>query len=299
MKLNKFQILLFRINCKLQKRKYAKMPAIGQRTQITRSGKPPVNVILHPPKNQSDKAPVFVQIHGGAWVGLDAVMDEEYCQRISNELGAYVVNINYKKLNEKPFPYQQMEVVDTVKWLIANAEKLNIDPNRIVISGGSAGGHITAGAAIMLAEEGIQIAGQIMEVPFLDFISGTSDEKENTWDLARQLLEEFSKDLPMDHRIVSPLRAPDEVLKKVCPAVVIVCGRDILHEQGQAYAARLEALGVDTQLKMYENGTHGFGVDDSLPEDAKQAQPILREECYQYKKEMMLYLWNKAMERAK
>ena len=177
MKLNKFQILLFRINCKLQKRKYAKMPAIGQRTQIKRSGKPPVNVILHPPKNQSGKAPVFVQIHGGAWVGLDAVMDEEYCQRICDELGAYVVNINYKKLNEKPFPYQQTEVVDTVKWLIANAEKLNIDPNRIVISGGSAGGHITAGAAIMLAEEGIQIAGQIMEVPFLDFISGTSDEK--------------------------------------------------------------------------------------------------------------------------
>ncbi len=97
---------------------------------------------------------------------------------------------------------------------------------------------------------------------------------------------------------MSPLRAPDEVLKKVCPAVVIVCGRDILHEQGQAYAARLEALGVDTQLKMYENGTHGFGVDDSLPEDAKQAQPILREECYQYKKEMMQYLWNRAKENA-
>ena len=101
----------------------------------------------------------------------------------------------------------------------------------------------------------------------------------------------------MDHRIVSPLRAPDDVLKKVCPAAVIVCGRDILHGQGQAYAARLEALGVDTQLKMYKNGTHGFGVDDSLPEDAKQAQPILREECFQYKKEMMQYLWNKAMER--
>ena len=294
MKLSKFQIFLFRINCKIQKRKYAKMPAIGQRTEIQREGKPPVNVILHAPKNPGGKAPVFVQIHGGAWVGLDAVVDEEYCQRICDELGAYVVNINYKKLNEKPFPYQQTEVVDTVKWLIANAQKLNIDPNRTVISGGSAGGHITAGTAIMLAEEGICIAGQIMEVPFLDFISGISDEKENAWDLARQLLEEFSKDLPMDHRVVSPLRAPDEVLKKVCPAVVIVCGRDILHEQGQAYAARLEAVGVDTHLKMYENGTHGFGIDDSLPEGAKQAQPILREECFQYKKEMMQYLWTLA-----
>jgi acetyl esterase/lipase len=82
----------------------------------------------------------------------------------------------------------------------------------------------------------------------------------------------------------------------VCPAVVIVCGRDILHEQGQAYAARLKASGVDTKLKMYENGTHGFGADESLPEDAKQAQPILREECFQYKKEMMQYLWNRAKE---
>ena len=38
--------------------------------------------------------------------------------------------------------------------------------------------------------------------------------------------------------------------------------------------------------------------DDSLPENAKQAQPILREECFQYKKEMMQYLWNRAKENA-
>ena len=64
---------------------YATDPVIGQRAKIEREGKEPVDVILYFPKEQKN-APVFVQIHGGAWVGLDAVDDDRYCQRLSEEL---------------------------------------------------------------------------------------------------------------------------------------------------------------------------------------------------------------------
>ncbi len=50
-----------------------------------------------------------------------------------------MVNVNYKRLYDKSFPYPQEEVVDTVKWLKAHAKQLGIDPDRIILSGGSAG----------------------------------------------------------------------------------------------------------------------------------------------------------------
>lgn len=93
---------------------YQAEKAIGNRDLIQRPGKESVEVILYRPKEIAHM-PVFVQIHGGAWVGMDAVDDDEYCARISRELGAFVVNINYQRLYEKPFPYAQGECVDVVK----------------------------------------------------------------------------------------------------------------------------------------------------------------------------------------
>ena len=135
---------------------------IGKRGVIERDGKNPVEVIFYYPEKQ-ENMPVFVQVHGGGWVGMDAVDDDAYCDRLSKELGAFVVNVNYKRLYEESFPYCQEEVADVVRWLKKNAESLSIDPDRIVVSGGSAGGHITAGAAILLAHDGIEIAGQVIE----------------------------------------------------------------------------------------------------------------------------------------
>lgn len=91
--------------------------------------------------------PVFVQIHGGAWVGMDAVDDDRYCLRLSKELGALVVNVNYKRLYEHSFPYAHEEIVDTVKWLRENAEILRIDPKKIVLSVAAQAATLRQGAA--------------------------------------------------------------------------------------------------------------------------------------------------------
>ena len=106
------------MNAKFRKvnKHYATDYIFGERTYIPRKGKDPVEVLLYYP-SKMENMPVFVQIHGGAWVGMDAVDDDRYCQRLSEELGAFVVNVNYKRLYDKSFPYPQEEVVDTVKWL--------------------------------------------------------------------------------------------------------------------------------------------------------------------------------------
>ncbi len=236
-----------------------------------------------------------MQIHGGAWVGMDAVDDDRYCQRLSEDLGAFVVNVNYRRLYDKSFPYPQEEVVDTVKWLKENAEELGIDENKIVISGGSAGGHLTAGAAIMLAKQGIKIAGQIMEVPFLDFTGTIPIDFPEGNGLYDMMFELYPPQIPLDSEVLSPAaRIREETLNKLSPAVIIVCGRDPLHPQGEHYAKLLKEHGKLIELKKYEEGYHGFGTDKA---EEMPLQNRLREDCYKYKVEKARELFQTADQR--
>lgn len=267
---------------------YKTDPVVGERTSIPREGKDPVEVLFYYPENR-ENMPVFVQIHGGAWVGLDAVDDDRYCQRLSRELGAFVVNVNYKRLYEKSFPYPQEEVVDTVKWLKAHATQLGIDPDRIVLSGGSAGGHLTAGAAILLAQEKISIAGQIMEVPFLDFTNSVPIDFPEGDQLYSMMFSLYPPKLPLDDEVLSPVASIREsTLKELSPAVIIVCGRDPLHPQGERYAEMLKAHGKLLELKKYQDGYHGFGTDKA---EEKPEQDKFREDCFRFKVEKARQLY--------
>ncbi len=275
-------------------RHYATDPVVGQRAKIERKGKEPVEVLFYFPE-KTEKVPVFVQIHGGAWVGMDAVDDDRYCKRLSEDLGAFVVNVNYKRLYDKSFPYPQEEVVDTVKWLKENAEELGIDPEKIILSGGSAGGHLTAGAAILLAKENIQIAGQIMEVPFLDFTGTIPIDFPEGNKLYDMMFELYPPQIPLDSEELSPAaKISEETLDKLSKAVVIVCGKDPLHPQGIHYAELLKKHGKLLDLKMYEEGYHGFGTDKA---EEMPLQNRLREDCYKYKVEKARELFQMADQR--
>ncbi|MBR2812550.1 MAG: alpha/beta hydrolase fold domain-containing protein, partial [Solobacterium sp.] len=170
-----------------------------------------------------------------------------------------------------------------------HAEQLGIDPDRIVLSGGSAGGHLTAGAAIMLAKEDIQIAGQIMEVPFLDFTGSIPIDFPEGNKLYDMMFALYPPEIPLDSEVLSPAaKISEETLEKLSPAVVIVCGKDPLHPQGEHYAQLLREHGKLVDLKKYEDGYHGFGTDKA---EEMPLQNRLREDCFRYKTDMARRLY--------
>lgn len=288
MALAAFKSVILKARLKRANKHYKTDPVIGERASIARDGKEPVEVIFYYPEKR-ENMPVFVQIHGGGWVGMDAVDDDRYCHRLAKELDAFVVNVNYKRLYERGFPYPQEEIVDTVRWLKRNASQLGIDPDKIVLSGGSAGGHIAAGASILLAQQGIGIAGQLMEVPFLDFTGEIKIDFPQGEKLFKLMFEVCPSQMPIDSEVLSPAaKASDETLGKVAPAVIIVCGRDPLHPQGERYAQRLKAHGKLVDLKMYQDGYHGFGTEKT---EEKPEQDKMREDCFRYKVEQTKRLY--------
>ena len=99
--------------------------------------------------------------------------------------------------------------------------------------------------------------------------------------LYRLMFEVCPPKVPIDSELISPAaRIKDETIEILSPAVIIVCGKDPLHPQGEHYAALLKKHGKLHDIIKYERGYHGFGTER---EDEKEEQDHLREECFEYK----------------
>ena len=231
---------------------------------VPRTDAAPVMTYLHRPTCGGENLPVVFNVHGGAWVGGDALLLDTQSQEMANRLGAMVVNINYIKADVKPFPYAQYEVRDTVLYFVRHAQEYGIDTSKLALMGYSAGGHLCACAAQLLSEEGVQLSCQVLCYPFLDFTFAGEANNEMA-DGMKGIGEIFFPALSRTDPLVSPGLLPDEKLRKVAPAIIITCGQDVLKPQADAYEIRLKAAGVNVQLFDYPESQHGF-LECNYPE---------------------------------
>ncbi len=164
---------------KLLKR-LAAFPTKGKKFMVPRAGAAPVMTYLYHPAAVGENLPVVFNVHGGAWVGGDALLLDTQSQEMADRLGAMVVNINYIKADVKPFPYAQYEVRDTVRYFAEHFAEYGMDPGRFALMGYSAGGHLCACAAQLLKADNISISCQVLCYPFLDFTFGQEKKVETS-----------------------------------------------------------------------------------------------------------------------
>ena len=129
---------------------------LGRRIRMEREGLRPVDAILHRP-DFGEKLPVIFNMHGGAWIGGDAVLMETFCEKLAREIPAVVVNVNYQKADVESFPYAMDEVVFAAKYMAAHADEYGIDAGRVALLGDSSGGHTVAMGALCGSEERMNI----------------------------------------------------------------------------------------------------------------------------------------------
>lgn len=228
----------------------AQKPTSGERYTFAREGLPGVAAILYRPKAATGgPLPVVFNLHGGAWIGGDAILMESFCQLLADRLPALVVNLNYTKADVQPLPFAQYELRDAVLQLAADADSWGADAARVVVGGHSAGAHIAAGAAMLLRDAGFALAGQLLVYPATDPAPQSPHDP-----LFRLLFANGGLKEPW----ASPLRAPDDCLRGLAPALGIFCGRDELREQGMTYFERLKQNGVPTDTVEYPKAEHGF-----------------------------------------
>jgi acetyl esterase/lipase len=107
------------------------------------------------------KKPTLLYIHGGGWVGGSKD------QRAFNFLpyvfrNWVVISINYRLAQDAKAPAAVGDCLSALEWIHANAENYEIDPDRIVVSGGSAGGHLSLLTGML--RKGDQLCGGKLKV---------------------------------------------------------------------------------------------------------------------------------------
>jgi len=287
-----------------QKKIRKKQPWIGRQHMVKRPGLADVEVFLYEPEEQrSESLPVMFNVHGGAWVGGDATLLDTQSQQLADMLHAFVVNINYKKLDQHPFPYPQAEVKDVVLYFSEHAAEYGLDQKRFNLIGYSAGGHICAGAAMLLRDAHFPLCCQILCYPFLDFHIFDGGSALGMDAKTIRLMEEifYRGGVHKDDSLMSPGAAPQAVLTGLAPAELLLCGPDALYQQGIDYQKHLQDAGVEAQLKVFEESTHGF-LESNYPEgrDAlDEKQKAMREECFAYLAGRMPQIWRHHDEKRK
>lgn len=272
----------------------------GQKFMVPRENAKPVMTYLYRPSGVGENLPVIFNVHGGAWVGGDALLLDTQSQEMADCLGAMVVNINYVKADVKPFPYAQYEIRDTICYFADHAKEYNIDTQRFAVIGYSAGGHLSACAAQLLQQDGFRLSCQVLCYPFLDFTfrGETNNEMKDTLAGLEGLNQVFFPNLEATNPLVSPGLIPEQRLKKLPPAIIVTCGQDALKTHADRYATRLREAGVPVHLLDYPDSVHGF-LECNFPETAdgneakSPTQKTLCDQCEQDIAQILRQIWDK------
>ena len=208
--------------------------------------------------------PAMLYFHGSGWVVLNIDICDSFSRAYANRSGAAIVAVNYQKAPEHKFPVPFDDCWAATEWVFANAEELGFDPDRIGVSGDSAGGNLAAATALKARDVGgPSLKCQVLVYPVTDYgWDGPSYEANaEGYVLQRATMEWFwthyvNSPVDGDNPFVSPLRASDH--SGLAPALVIGAEFDPLLDDARNYADKLEAAGVPVTYSEYAGMIHGF-----------------------------------------
>jgi acetyl esterase len=120
--------------------------------------------------SRSSPRPALLHLHGGGFSAGTPTGRDPLLMLIADRSDAVIFDLDYSMIPERTFPQPVLEAAAAVATLHQQAAAWDIDPSRLAIAGGSAGGNIAAATALMLRDEGVHnLALQVLYSPFLSF----------------------------------------------------------------------------------------------------------------------------------
>ncbi|MEV7872611.1 alpha/beta hydrolase [Streptomyces sp. NPDC088124] len=259
--------------------------AFEERTVPGPPGEPDISLLVCRPTGTgpATRLPALYHIHGGGMIlgdrrtGLEGALDWALA------LGLVVVSVEYRLAPEHPHPAPVEDAYAGLLWTAEHAAELGIDPARIIVEGGSAGGGLAAAVALLARDRGgPALAGQMLMCPMIDDRNDTPSSLQmaglGVWDRAANhtgwtaLLGE-ARGGPDVSPYAAPARATD--LSGLPPAFIDVGSAETFRDEDVAYASRLWQAGGRAELHVWPGGFHGFeglAPQTALAQDARAAQ---------------------------
>src|SRR5438445_3453849 len=174
--------------------------------------------------------PVLVFYHGGGYVIGDLDTHDYVCRKLANAAACAVISVDYRLAPEHKFPVAVDDAATALRWIVDQADFLQIDPTRVAVGGDSAGGNLAANMAHMARDGKVpQIIFQLLIYPGTDMsMSQPSYQRDFSKfplsiEACRYFLGHYLRDEEdkVDWR-ASPLHAPN--FKGLAPALVLTAG---------------------------------------------------------------------------
>ena len=234
--------------------------------------------------------PTIVWLHGGGWLGGDKADWAPYFKLLAAR-GFTVVSIGYSLSPEHQYPQPTVETNAAIAYLVANAERLHVDPDRFFLAGDSAGAQVASQAAAAITDPAyareLKIAPAIEPSRLRGVILHSG-----VYDAAPFVNQEVAPGGPMGFAVATLLwayagtkdwSAPvfeqmstiDHVTARFPPAFITGGNDDTLTKsQSRPFAAKLDALGVPTETTFFPAGYrpklgHEFQFDFGFDESTK------------------------------
>ena len=228
-------------------------------------GAPEIMVRLYRPTGLASGGPAFYWIHGGGMVMGSVDMSDAFCGTQAADLGILVGSVEYRLAPEHPYPAPLEDCYAGLRWFASSAGALGIDSSRIAIGGGSAGGGLAAGLALLVRDRGeIDVCFQLLVYPMIDDRNTTNSSHAITdrrlWNRDANLVgwnAYLSGQAGSEG--VSPYAAPARAtdLAGLAPAYINVGAFDLFLDEDVSYAQALLTAGVPTELHVYPGAFHG------------------------------------------
>jgi acetyl esterase len=242
-------------------------PPVGEVRDLTAPGPAgPMAVRLYRARaaKSGETQPALVYFHGGGWVIGSLDSHDGVCRELANRADCTVLSIDYRLAPEHKFPAAVDDCIAATEWAWDNAATLGIDRSRLAVGGDSAGGNLAAVVALNARDRGTpRLKFQLLIYPACDMGMGHGS------------IAEFAEQLPLTRSTMkwfvdlylrgaadasdwkaSPLKATK--LTGLPAAYVLTAGYDPLRDEGETYAAALNAAGVAVELKRFPGQIHGF-----------------------------------------
>jgi len=216
--------------------------------------------------------PVFMFFHGGGWVLGDFPTHQRLIRDLVVGSGAVAVYVDYTPSPEAHYPTAINQAYAATRWVAEHGKAIGVDGKRLAVAGNSVGGNMAAVVALKAKEAGTpKLRFQLLLWPVTDASFETGSYKQFaeghflTTGMMKWFWNSYTTDAKAREQIyASPLRASSDQLKGLPPALVQTAEFDVLRDEGEAYARKLDAAGVTVTAVRYNGMIHDYGLLNPL-----------------------------------
>ena len=223
-----------------------------------------VDMYVYRPAGQEKRPAVpatFFNFHGGGFVLRDWELDIPYCQKLADESGAVVVNVDYVTGPEYKFPLPQETTYEVLQYCTGHREKYGLPEGGFVVGGHSAGGSLSASLCELASAHGdVDIIGLVMDYPALRPALDPRPCPDPSRAIDPVRMRQYAAwTYEREDQLTNPLAAPLLAEGIAWPPTLInAASYDSLLDEARQFADKLASEGVDVDFKCYQGCMHGF-----------------------------------------